>query len=98
MANLTNKKTSFSVTNNTDSLKLSGSVTVTEDSRISELNGQYLSTEDNYLGSFYYSEYESGKVTKNISDLDLAASEEATTLLDKTISEIKKEFVTNDNE
>lgn len=97
MITLTGKTTNYSVTNETEGFKLQGVVTMTEDDlRISSFSGSFSKTNGDYSGSFYYSENEMGKASKNINDV---ATEDALALdnfFDLTITELKA--LNDDNE
>lgn len=91
MITLTNKQTSYSVENVGENIKLTGSVAFTEDGRIISFNGTFMTEQDSYVGNFYFNENDNGKSNKSINDVDTDKYNEADTLLDETINELKQQ-------
>lgn len=98
MITLTGKQTSYTVTNESGQLKLFGQVTVKEEGRIANFNGNFEKGDLGYVGSFYYSESENGKSGKGVNDVDVTDCLALDNFLDNTITELKNEFASNDNE
>ena len=91
MVEITNKRTSYDVKNVSETLTLSGNCQISE-GIINSFNGTFNNTDGNYVGSFYFTENASNKITKNLSDIDAAIVETASQFLDQTITEIKEEL------
>lgn len=89
MITLTNKQTNYSVANEDANIKLTGSVSFTEQGRIISFNGTFMTEEVPYVGNFYYNENENGKSNRSVSDVDTDKYEDADALLDTTIKELK---------
>lgn len=92
MITLTNKQTSYNVSKEATTLKLSGSVSIAENGRINSFNGTISTLEDTYVGNFYYNENENGKSNRNLSDVDTDKYKAADALLDEAIDELKEEI------
>lgn len=91
MVTLTNKQTNYSLENIGETLKVTGTVSFAEDGRIINLNGNFQTLEEAYVGNFYYNENENGKSNRSISDVDTNKHEAADELLDNTIKELKQQ-------
>jgi len=91
MVTLTNKQTNYYFENIGETLKVTGTVSFTEDGRIPTLNGNFQTLEGAYVGNFYYNESENGKSNRSISDVDIDKHEVADKLLDNTIKELKQQ-------
>ena len=91
MVEITNKRTSYDVKNVSETLTLSGNCQISE-GIINSFNGTFSNTEGTYVGSFYFTEIASNKITKNLSDINAAIVETASQFLDQTITEIKEEL------
>ena len=85
---LTNKKEIYSVANTGTALKLSGEITIMENSDIASFNGHFTTLEGAMAGSFNYRET-NNVVDKNIYGIVLASKVEASELIDITVDEIK---------
>lgn len=97
MITLTGKTTNYQVSNENATVKLSGQLTLSDnEDRIVSFNGSFNTTEDGYIGNFYYSENENGRVNKNISDVDGTKLSSVESLFNETITEIKQ--INDDNE
>lgn len=92
MITLTNKQTNYSFENIGETLKVTGTVSFTEDNRIATLNGSFQTLEGAYVGNFYYNENENGKSNRSVSDVDTDKYEAADKLLDNTIKELKQQI------
>lgn len=92
MITLTNKQTNYSIENVGETLKVTGTVSFTEDNRIVSLNGTFQTLEGAYVGNFYYNENENGKSNRSVSDVDTDKYEDADKLLDGTIKELKQQI------
>lgn len=91
MVEITNKRTSYDVNNVSETLTLSGNFQISE-GIINSFNGTFNDAEGNYIGSFYFAENASNKITKNLSDIDATIAETACQFIDQTITEIKEEL------
>ena len=91
MVEITNKRTSYDVKNVSETLTLRGNCQISE-GIINSFNGSFSNTDNNYIGSFYFTENASNKITKNLSDINTAIVETASQFLDQTITEIKEEL------
>ena len=91
MVEITNKRTSYDVKNVSETLTLSGNCQISE-GIINSFNGTFNYTDGTYIGSFYFTETTSTRITKNLSDIDAAIVETACQFLDQTITEIKEEL------
>ena len=91
MVEITNKRTSYDVENVSETLTLKGNCQISE-GIINNFNGVFNNTDGNYVGSFYFTENASNKITKSLSDIDAAIVETASQFLDQTITEIKEEL------
>lgn len=97
MITLTGKTTNYQVSNESATVKLSGQLTLSDnEDRIVSFNGSFNTIENVYIGNFYYSENENGRVSKNVSDVDITKLSDVESLLDETIVEIKQ--INDDNE
>jgi len=92
MVTLTNKQTNYSIENEGQTLKITGSISVAENGRIISFNGNFVTPESNYVGNFYYNENENGKSNRSVSDVDTDKYEDADELFDLTIKELKQHF------
>lgn len=91
MVEITNKRTSYDVKNVSETLTLNGNFQISE-GIINNFNGTFNNTDGNYVGSFYFMENASNKITKNLMDIDAAIVETACQFIDQTITEIKEEL------
>lgn len=89
MITLTNKQTSYSIANESNTIKLTGNVSINEDGKILSLRGNFYLLDDSYAGNFYYEENASNKVNRSMSDVDVARHFDADNFLDATITELK---------
>lgn len=89
MVEITNKRSSFQVKNETEKLSLNGECTVDEQQMITSFNGSF-TMEGNYAGSFYYNEIINGNINKNLNDVHHEIAEDACQLIDATVKEIKE--------
>lgn len=89
MIEITNKRSSFQVKNETEKLTLSGECTINEQKMITSFNGSF-TLEGNYVGSFYYNEIINGNINKNLNDIHNDIAEDACKLIDATVKEIKE--------
>ena len=92
MITLTNKQTNYNVENVGETIKITGTVTFTEDGRITSFNGNFMTLQDVYVGNFYYNENSNGKSNRSVSDVDTDKYEDADELLDNTIKELKQQI------
>lgn len=87
---LTNKKIMYSVTNSSDTYKLNGSVTMSEDSKIENLSGNINKDSESY-GNFYYTESSDNKININLSGIPADSLTEAEQFIITTVNEIKND-------
>lgn len=92
MITLTNRQTYYNVSNQTETLQLNGSVTLTEDWRINTFYGQILTTTNLGVGNFSYMEYPNGKSSKNLNDIDTQQVIEISQLINDTIADLKEQI------
>lgn len=85
---LTNKRVSYSISNENDNLKMTGDVSVNSNNEISSFNGQIMNLEGMMIGNFYYSEMD-GKINKNFNNVDFENEEIVCEALRETVKEIK---------
>lgn len=89
MLEITNKRSTFSIKNEVENIALNGECTVNDNKMITNFSGSF--NKDNmYIGGFYYSENENGKINKNLNDITAEDSEDACKLIDITVKEIKE--------
>jgi hypothetical protein len=86
MANFTNKKIQYSVTNESTELKLTGNISVSN-SKINSFDGSFSTTSGEFVGNFYYNEGTDDKVNKSFSEIGSEYVASATALLDATIND-----------
>lgn len=96
---LNDKQASYQVTNETETLKLIGQVTIKEeDDVITNFNGSFSKLGTNeYCGNFFYSEKADGKVNKQINDIDIQDIADIEKFLNDSVNELKG-LIENDNE
>ena len=89
---LTNNRMQYSVTNENESLKLSGEITVSSTKLITSFSGSFMMADGAIAGNFNYSENDTN-FDKHIYGVSKSLSDVANTLLDNTIIEIKAKLV-----
>ena len=86
---LTNKRITYSVKNEDSNFKLEGEVSINENNVITFFSGTFQTLESNYAGNFNYSEDGNGLINKSVNSIPQDGEDNAISLLDKTIDEIK---------
>ena len=98
---LTNKRTTYTVNNSNETVKLSGNISLIEDNIIESFNGSFISVStgtepDESLGGFNYSEdADSDTFNKSIYGVPFSEEENLVSLLNDTITKIKTEVSTD---
>ena len=92
MTLLTNRQTYYNVSNQTESLQLSGSATFTEDQRINTFYGQVLTTNNLCVGNFSYMEYPNGRSSKTLNEAYTEQIIEISQLINNTIADLKEQI------
>lgn len=95
---LNDKQASYQVTNETETFKLVGQVTVKEeDNIITNFNGSFSTVgTSEYCGNFFYSEKADGKVSKQLNDIDVQNIADIEKFLNDSVNELKG-LIENDN-
>ena len=89
MVELTNKLINYEVKNQDENLKLSGTIQIAEDKRITTFYGAFYSLQDEFSGSFSYSEEGEDLINSSVTSYPLGLEAKGMTLLDTTLKEIK---------
>lgn len=92
MVSLTNRTTHYDVLNQTESLILSGYITLSNDWRINAFYGKITNLEDLYVGNFSYMEHPDGKSSKSLDDADTEQIIEISRLINDTLAGLKQQI------
>lgn len=90
---LSNKRVVYDVVDDGVKIKLTGSFTYTDDGRITEFGGNFMSTSgEEFLGGFSYTEREGNLVNKSTNSVKLEQQDDCDQALDNVIDMIKTEM------
>ena len=89
---LKNKRVQYTVTNEDSNLKLTGEVSLKEQTNDLSFNGSLNDLSNNYLGNFYYNEREDEKIDKSINGIDKDDLANAEALIASTITALRNEL------
>jgi len=89
---LKNKRVQYTVTNEDSNLKLTGEISLKDQTNDFSFNGSLSDLSDNYLGNFYYNEREDEKVDKSINGIDKDDLANAEALIASTITALRNEL------
>lgn len=88
---LTNKRTTYTVSNADTVLKLTGEITVNETAKITSFNGQILTLDGVFSGNFNFNEMNTN-CNFSINDCPVTNRDAAYSLLDETVESIKTQL------
>lgn len=89
---LKNKRELYSITNESNGMKLQGEVTYNVESTNLTLSGSINNSEGAYLGNFHYNEHDEEKVDKSINGVDKDNISDVEDLIDATITALHTEL------
>ena len=89
MITFSNKSIHYNLSRQGQNFKMNGTVTITGEDSVRDLNATVYDLEDNYVGSFYYSENSDGKCTKNLNDVAKENFVAVDQFIDETLAELK---------
>lgn len=98
MTLLTNRQTYYDISNQTETLQLSGSVTFTEDWRINTFYGQISTTNNLCVGNFSYIEYPNGRSSKTLNEAYTEQIIEIGQLINDTIADLREQIIQFQNQ
>lgn len=84
-----NKRTICNVKNSDSNLKLDGEAQVDESKKVTTFMGTFYTPEDEYAGTFTYSEREGDVVDKSVNSFPTNLQNKGIELLDATVVELK---------
>lgn len=89
---LKNKRVQYTVTDEDSNLKLTGEISLKDQTNDFSFNGSLNDLSNNYLGNFYYNEREDEKVDKSINGIDKDDLANAEALIASTITALRNEL------
>lgn len=92
MLELSNKKEIYDVTNQDESMKLSGNVTYTSDKRITDANFNVYDLQDLYYGNISYTELLGDTVNLSLNNVPETMVDKVADFINKTITSIKEQL------